>query len=516
MISFRYAGYRSLSTLRFTIDSIRRYISKEQCEVLVVVDDCSYFDNAWGEYAKLLGEWGVVVYRLGPPRIPYWHPDPATPKKYSGGSPPLTSYGHAIGIMAGFYKLKVMGCTHAWVIDGDCWVLNGGWLQDALHLFEYDKVAVVTDYFAGRPPLDCIDLLCDDIDEIYYDSLTKGKLSQRNKGEIEVHWGQWMVGFPNLVCAIVDLGIEERFGALENSGWVNNGWGRQLFNQGYVVGFYPFFQGKHVYHLGHGFTRESTENFGRTYGNLVKTDRYGGKDRGIYHAGYLQLDKTTEEVDKWLGLISKLPLSQPTPLLPPEWLVDPPKVDRHGRGIPYLRPFKMSDLEQLCEFDTNPDCVKYFQWGPHGEDKTRKFLEGAVNKPKQWLALVAEDGLVGYGEIRPEVGDNTCAITYVTHPKHQGKGYAKFLINELYELGYRVYGYFTFIVRIDTENMASIEVLKSMGYEWEEVSEENYLLRGQPKRRKVYRWHHASIGFYNTLSQPDREKLLFEDLGVWQ
>lgn len=516
LISYYHSGPVSLALLRLLIGSLRQHLPRDRYHSLVIVDDCSPEAPEWQAYLAWLTEhMGATVYRLGPPRLPYYHQGPDG--KLKKGLPPETSYGHAIGIMAGFHKLRELGCTHAWVLDGDCVLLDDCDLDRAMAMFQREKVAVVTDYYAGRQHPDGLDLLTDEAcergyrgdDDVFY---------ARERWEAPVEWGQWLLGFPVLFCGIVDLTVEERFGGMANQGWVNVRWGRRLFRRGYRVGYHPFFQGRHVFHLGYGFTRHNAQTLDREYGNLQETARYGGKTQGLYHAGYLQLAKSGAEFEAWLLAEAERVPFDGLLTLDRSWLVDPPEIPMHGRPETYVRPFLETDFDALREIDADPVCDRFLSWGPHGEEMTRRFLNMACFDRRRWFALVHHGEFVGYGELRPlesSDGLRTAGLSYVVQRSKWGQGLGKFLVSQLYEIGFGPMDYEILVARIDVENHASLGALKASSPDWEDQGEEVYQIKGEQRLRRIYvrRFTDGSIKMDRV---DDRERLLFDTLGVWR
>ena len=141
--------------LRLLVDSIRTHVNRGVYDRFLVVDDCSYSTPEIDGYFAWLQESGTAdVYHLGGSREPFVRKRRDQAFMALPPDQQVTSFGHAGGLMAGFWALRQRGCTHAWVIDADCAVLDSGFLAQALDLFQHERVAVVTDFFAGRPSED--------------------------------------------------------------------------------------------------------------------------------------------------------------------------------------------------------------------------------------------------------------------------------------------------------------------------------------------------------------------------
>lgn len=472
--------------LRLLVDSIRAYVPRTAYDMFLIVDDCSYdLPEISGYFTWLQTSGTAGIYRLGSPREPFVR---KKRDKAFMALPPeqqISSFGHAGGLMAGFWALRQMGCTHVWVIDADCVVLDSGFLDRALELFSHARVAVVTDFFAGRPSKD-VQIV---------DEWTEHRIS--SDGTVHVVWKYtkpcraaiWQYGFPNLFCALVDLTVEEQFGGLHNAGWVNSRWGRRLFRAGYRVAYFSFFQDRHVFHLGYGHTKHNADLAAQTFGNAIETVRYGGKTSGIYHAGYLQLSRTTSEHGGWLAEVGMNSEYVRLIAMKPDWLVPPARLDVHGWEDVCLRPFESQDLTALCEIDQSADAVRFLSWGPHGEERTREFLVRALDNPRRWLVLEDRSSgiLIGYGEIRPD-GDGSAGLSYAIRPAYWGLGFGTILLMKLFEAGYNIFDIGEFWVRIDTEHRASLRTLEKTGQLWEKVRTESYILKGSQRERVVFHY----------------------------
>lgn len=466
----------ALGNLRVLIDSIHRHVPRSAYTHLLIVDDCSPDLPAAPYYAHLARE-GVEVYRMGPPRPPYWG------RKYgldARGAP--TSYGHAVGLMAGFEALRARGCTHAWVIDGDCVVLDaaGAWLPQAIDLFQHDRVAVVTDAFGCRPG---------PAPEIIDAEWTLQGETRRLKAALPVK-GAWInYGFPVLFCALVDLAVEPAFGLLANEGWVNAKWGAQLFKQGRRVGYFPFFQHRHVFHLGLGYTKTNMIVASQPFGMATdEVGRYGGRDRGYYHAGFLQIDRDSARHQAWLAGVTGLPVADRA-ALDPAWLRDPPIVPTAPDEYT-LRPLGPDDFAALWAFDTDPEATRFMAWGPRragDEALTRTFLARAAATRWQHFGFVRHGELIGMGEIRPLSADRA-GLCYAILRPYWRQGHGERLLNALIEVAYNQHGYATLEVAIDAAHVASLGVLgKRHDFATDWIAQrERYTLKGEARTRIVF------------------------------
>lgn len=481
----------ALGALRVLVDSLRPILATGAYE-FVIVDDCSPAEPAGPYYAYLEAAGIARVYRLGPPAQPYW----AVWRGEAPAADGRTSFGHASGIMAGFHALRVLGCTHGAVIDTDCVVLDPALFTEAARRLAATGAAVVTDYFnAAVDEGDAV------VDAVYW--RREGKAVVKGTLPGKAAWA--LYGFPVLFCAVVDLVREPLYGFMQNAGWVNSRWGTRLFQRGDTVAYFPFFTGRKAFHLGLGFVKSNIPAAAvstPTFGNAVETARYAGKEIGLYHAGYLQLDRSSAEYTAWLAFAAQPPFNVPI-LLPREWLVDPPRVVHHESGNATLRPLTVDDFAAIRTIDADPEATRFFSWGgtPRSTEQTWAFIQAAAATRWRWFVWVDGTGaVVGLGELKPEEPtehEHACAggharpygMTYAIARAHWGKGYGTALFDALYEAAYNQLAATTLTLRIDVENRASLRVAAKAASHaaWLDLGTEPYTLRGEARQRRVLR-----------------------------
>lgn len=379
--------------LRALMDSIRRFLVKGvDYDAIIVVDDCSPLGEESKSYFQFLKESGIAdVFYMGEPRKPFYNT-----QGRGIGKPGTVSFGHAETLKKGMKYLMDSGYTHAFIIDSDSIVLRGEeFLSKARQLFRYKSVVSVSDYGGGSPSE--YDQIADSRCETSYG--IDGQIVKRiDKATKPYRWAHVVVGFPNPCCMLLDLraSLSEKFHPFEDKGWVNAKWYFSTFWNGYKTAYYPFYQGKYVFHLGYAsllFTRKHDLEFG----NSIHRGRYESKKSGEFYAGYMQcamtrdvfveqiknqvLGKSFDEITRFDDSV----LCEP----PPEW--HPREQDD------YARPITMDDLYILERLFTQSGFAPYkFK----NIEEMRDWIENKASRNHlSYFVYVKSQRVVGYGEI---------------------------------------------------------------------------------------------------------------------
>jgi RimJ/RimL family protein N-acetyltransferase len=125
---------------------------------------------------------------------------------------------------------------------------------------------------------------------------------------------------------------------------------------------------------------------------------------------------------------------------------------------------RVSDADGLFEVFSNPDAMKYWSTLPYTELAQ---MEGHIGEtieadPQTNLEFAVEYqgrviGKAGFWKI-PEIG-------YILHPDHWRKGFGAEILQALIAYGFEERGFDHIFADVDPENVASIKLLKRMGFE---------------------------------------------------
>ena len=148
-----------------------------------------------------------------------------------------------------------------------------------------------------------------------------------------------------------------------------------------------------------------------------------------------------------------------------------------------LRPMRMSDVDDLLEYQSNPEIVKYIPWPPRTREQVIEAAEKTIATGKfdiqdenDYIVLVWElkkgpgvqdrdTGKVigqsnsGFRSKRDSCGD----IGWVTHPEFQRQGYAFEATRALMHYAFEHLPYQRIIADIDTRNPESAAMAEKLG-----------------------------------------------------
>jgi RimJ/RimL family protein N-acetyltransferase len=167
-------------------------------------------------------------------------------------------------------------------------------------------------------------------------------------------------------------------------------------------------------------------------------------------------------------------------VLRPEFPIETPRL--------LLRPFEDADLDALVEIQSRPEVSDYLYWEPRERREVRNVFErlksmSRIDESSDSLRLAAitrETGaLVGDYSLRLDSREHAQGeIGYITHPDHQGHGYATEGCLPLLRLGFEVLGLHRIFGNCDGRNQASARVMERLGMRREAHFRENEFVKG--------------------------------------
>ena len=135
-----------------------------------------------------------------------------------------------------------------------------------------------------------------------------------------------------------------------------------------------------------------------------------------------------------------------------------------------LRNVSASDAEIMYDYRNNDICARY----QRGQTKDLPGIQQLVEKRKNdiisvdspfMVAVVLKESNEMIGEIVVMPNDGTISLGYTFSYKHHRKGYAFEALSALVELLHTRYPDWDFISFTEKENIASMNLLKKLGYQ---------------------------------------------------
>jgi [ribosomal protein S5]-alanine N-acetyltransferase len=141
-----------------------------------------------------------------------------------------------------------------------------------------------------------------------------------------------------------------------------------------------------------------------------------------------------------------------------------------------LRPFRKTDLPAVHAYASDPEVVRYLNWGVSTKEETLDFIQRTIEHGKATPRLVYEFAvtlrnparLIGGCKLEVVHPDSLEAeIGYVLAKEHWGKGYGTEAVCALTTYGLNELHMHRLIALCDPANLASQRVLEKAGFLYE-------------------------------------------------
>lgn len=160
-----------------------------------------------------------------------------------------------------------------------------------------------------------------------------------------------------------------------------------------------------------------------------------------------------------------------------------------------LREFRADDFDDVHAYATDPEVVRYMEWGPNTPQVTRDVLDRWLAEGETWpraganLAVeLAETGRV-IGSIRLEVSapqDRTADFGYCFHRPYWRRGLATEAARAVVDAGFRHLGLHRIWATCDVRNVGSWGVMEKLGMRREGTLRQNRMARDGWRDSHVY------------------------------
>jgi RimJ/RimL family protein N-acetyltransferase len=137
-----------------------------------------------------------------------------------------------------------------------------------------------------------------------------------------------------------------------------------------------------------------------------------------------------------------------------------------------LREHLPTDVDDMLEFHSDPDVVRYVPWPVSTREQVLESLEkrlhaGRVEKPGEWLILAivqrASDKVIGEVLLKCTSVDEG-ELGYALHRGYQGQGIAFEAAEAMLRLGIERFGLRRVTAELDSRNTASARLLERLGF----------------------------------------------------
>jgi RimJ/RimL family protein N-acetyltransferase len=161
----------------------------------------------------------------------------------------------------------------------------------------------------------------------------------------------------------------------------------------------------------------------------------------------------------------------------------------------WLRDLKESDWQAVYEYASDPEVVRYMDWGPNTEEETKGFIHRALEAQKEQprchytlaIVLQAEDRLIGSCGVHVSNLENREGwIGYCLNKHFWRKGYATETARAVVDFGFRKLGLHRVFATCDPANTASAHVLEKAGMKREGRIREHKWAKGKWRDSYLY------------------------------
>lgn len=153
-----------------------------------------------------------------------------------------------------------------------------------------------------------------------------------------------------------------------------------------------------------------------------------------------------------------------------------------------IRNLKISHLSDFHSYRSNPEVTKYQGFNVFSLEEAKAFIEEHTSKkfgiPGEWVQYgiieKTTDKLIGDCAIKLDRNDVRLAEIGITiSPQEQKKGYAREALTTILNFLFNLEGFHRVTEIVDSENAASIQLLKSVGFREEGHFTENIFFKGK-------------------------------------
>src|SRR6266498_3646149 len=141
-----------------------------------------------------------------------------------------------------------------------------------------------------------------------------------------------------------------------------------------------------------------------------------------------------------------------------------------GRLI--LRRYRASDQAAIHEYASDPEVVRYANWGPNDIPMTKSFLESCLRGQERWprdavdvaVEVKREGRMIGGLRLTVlDIGNQTGDFGYTLNPRHWNNGFATEAAGALLSIAFHQIKLHRVWATCDVRNRASFRVMETLG-----------------------------------------------------
>jgi len=158
-----------------------------------------------------------------------------------------------------------------------------------------------------------------------------------------------------------------------------------------------------------------------------------------------------------------------------------------------LREFVREDFDAVHEYGSDPEVVRYMNWGPNTRAETRRFLERNIQaqiiqpRTSYQLAITIDERLIGgAGLTIHSLQDGRAELGYCIRRDMWGKGIGTEVAGGLIKFGFNELGLHRIEAKCDPENTASYRIMERNGMKREGLLRHEKNIRGEWRDNYIY------------------------------
>ena len=160
-----------------------------------------------------------------------------------------------------------------------------------------------------------------------------------------------------------------------------------------------------------------------------------------------------------------------------------------------LQEFRENDWQKVHSYASDPEVVRYMDWGPNAEEETKAFISRSISSQKEKprkrytlaITLKEENKLIGSCDLCVESPENKEGwIGYCLNRQFWRRGYATETAQALLEFGFQQLSLHRIFAAVDPDNIGSIRVLEKTGMQYEGHLREHKWAKGRWRDSLLY------------------------------